>query len=162
VQIGVSVVAVVVKTECLTLTVVVTLFQCREKDAKEEERVAIKFCCKVDFSATKTVELIEKACGDAALSRTTIFEWHKWFREGREPVKDDGCSGQPTTSPTDDNIAAVDEMVKEDQNVTSRLLSDTLTIPKTVVLQILREDLKKRKLCSRFAPHTLTQEQMDK
>ena len=60
-QIGVSVVAVVVKTECLTLTVVVTLFQCREKDAKEEERVAIKFCCKVDFSATMTVELIQKA-----------------------------------------------------------------------------------------------------
>jgi len=50
--------------------------------------VAIKFCCKVDFSATKTVELIQKAYGDAALSRTTIFEWHKWFREGTESVND--------------------------------------------------------------------------
>ena len=43
--------------------------------------MAIKLCCKVDFSATKTVELIQKAYGDAALSRT-IFEWHKRFREG--------------------------------------------------------------------------------
>ena len=51
-QIGVSVVAVVVKTECLALTVVVTLCQCCEMDVKEE-RVAIKFCCKVDFSVTK-------------------------------------------------------------------------------------------------------------
>jgi len=85
VQIGVSVVAVVVKTERLALTVVVTLCQCREMDIKEEQRVAIK----VDFSATKTVELIQKAYGDAALSRTTIFEWHKRFREGRESVKDD-------------------------------------------------------------------------
>jgi len=57
----------------------------------------IKFCCKVDFSATKTVELIQKAYSDAALSRTTIFEWHKQFREGSESVKDDECSGRPTS-----------------------------------------------------------------
>ena len=57
-QIGVSVVAVVVnKTERLALTVVVTLCQCREIDVKEEQHVAIKFCCKVDFSAAKTVEI---------------------------------------------------------------------------------------------------------
>ena len=112
-------------------------------DVKEEQRVAIKFCCKVDFSATKTVELIQKAYGDAALSRTTIFEWHKRFREGRESVKDDERSGRPTTSRTDDTIAAVDKMVKEGRKVTSRLIADTLGIPKTVVLRILREDLKK-------------------
>jgi len=82
VQIGVSVVAVVVKTEQLALTVV-TLWQCHEIDVKEEQCVLIKFCCKVDFSATKAVVLIQKAYGDAALSRTTIFEWHKQFREGR-------------------------------------------------------------------------------
>ena len=115
--------------------------------------MAIKFCCKVDFSGTKTVELIQKAYGGAVSSRTTIFEWHKRFREGRESVKDDERSGRPTTSRTDDNIAAVDNMVKEDGNVTSRLIADTLGIPKTVVLRILREDLKKQKLCSRFIPH---------
>ena len=67
-QIGVSVVAVVARTECLTLTVVVTLCQCREMDVKDEQCVAIKFCCKVYFSATKTEELIQKAYGDAALT----------------------------------------------------------------------------------------------
>jgi len=68
VQIGLSVVAVVVKTERLALTIVVTLYQCREMDVKEEQRVAIKFCCKVDFSATNAVGLIQKVYGDAALS----------------------------------------------------------------------------------------------
>ena len=53
-QIGIGVVAVVVKTERLAPTVVVTLCQCREMDVKEEQRVVIKFCCKVDFSGTKT------------------------------------------------------------------------------------------------------------
>jgi len=66
VQISVSVVAVVVKTERLALTVLVTLCQSREMDVKKEQRVAIKFCCKVDFSTTKTMELIQKAYDDAA------------------------------------------------------------------------------------------------
>jgi len=141
VQIGVGVVAVVVKTECLALTVVVTLCHCHEMDVKKEQCVAIKFCCKVDFSATKAVEVIQNAYSDAAFSRTTIFVWHKRFREGRESVKDDQRSGLPTTSRTDD-IATVNKMVKEDRNVMSQLIVDTLSIPKTVVLQILREDLK--------------------
>jgi len=46
VKIGVSVVAVVVKTERLALTAVVILYQCREMDVKEEQRLAIKFCFK--------------------------------------------------------------------------------------------------------------------
>ena len=75
-QIGFSIFAVFVKKERLLLTVVVTPCQCREMDVgKEEQRVVIKFCCKVDFSATKTVELIQKAYGDAALSRATIFDF---------------------------------------------------------------------------------------
>jgi histone-lysine N-methyltransferase SETMAR len=143
VQIGISVVAIVVKTERLTLTAVVTLCQCCEMDVKEEQCVVIQFCCKGDFSATKTVELIQKAYSDAALSQTTIFEWHKRFREGRESVKDDERSGWPTTSQTDDNITAVNKMVKENRKVMSRLIADTLGIPKTLALQILREDLKK-------------------
>ena len=58
-------------------------------------------------------------------------------------MKEDKCSGRPTTSRTDDNIAAVDKMVKEDRKVTSQLIADTLSIPKTGVLRILKEDFKK-------------------
>ena len=76
-------------------------------------------------------------------------------------MKDDERSFRPTTSRTDDNIATVDQMFKEDRKVTSRSIVDKLGIPKTVVARILREDLKKQKLCSRFFPHALTREQMD-
>jgi len=36
------------------------------------------------------------------------------------------------------------------------MIAESLKIPKTVVLQILKEDLGKRKLCARFVPHSLT------
>ena len=75
-------------------------------------------------------------------------------------MKDDERSGRPTTSQTNDNIAAVDKMVKEDRKVMYRLIADTLGIPKTVVLRILRGDLKKQKLCSRLVLHSVTREQV--
>jgi hypothetical protein len=57
VKIGIGVHQVVVKTERLAPTVVGTLCQCRVMDVKEEQCVAIKFSCKVNFSAAKTVNL---------------------------------------------------------------------------------------------------------
>ena len=73
----------------------------------------LNFAVNSIFSATKTVERIQKAYGDVALSWTTIFEWHRRYREGRESVKDDERSGRPTTYRTDDNIAGVTKWSKK-------------------------------------------------
>ena len=54
-------------------------------------------------------------------------------------------------------------MVKEDRNVTSRSIADTIGIPKAVVLWILREDLKKRQHLGHSAANIrqfLTQKQV--
>jgi hypothetical protein len=42
------------------------------------------------------------------------------------------------------------------------MIAESLNIPKTVVLWILKEDLGKRKLCACFVPHSLTPEQRAK
>jgi hypothetical protein len=36
------------------------------------------------------------------------------------------------------------------------MTAESLNIPKTIVLWILKEDLGKRKLCARFVPHSST------
>jgi hypothetical protein len=41
------------------------------------------------------------------------------------------------------------------------MIPESVNIPKTVVLWILKEDLGKRKLCARFVPHSLTPEQRE-
>jgi len=41
------------------------------------------------------------------------------------------------------------------------MTEESLNIPKTVLLRILKEDLGKRKLCARFIPHSLTPEQRE-
>jgi hypothetical protein len=41
------------------------------------------------------------------------------------------------------------------------MIAESLNIPKTVVLRILKEDLGKRMLCAHFVPHSLTPEQRE-
>jgi histone-lysine N-methyltransferase SETMAR len=41
------------------------------------------------------------------------------------------------------------------------MIAESLNIPKTVVLPILKKDFGKRKLCVRFVPHSLTPEQRE-
>ena len=54
-----------------------------------EQRNAIKFCVKLNKSDTETSASLTKTYGDATLSRTVVFKWHKAFKEGRENVEDD-------------------------------------------------------------------------
>jgi len=56
---------------------------------KFEQRCAIKFCVKLDESATVTYEQLQRANGEHSLSRAQVFRWHKSFLEDREQVEDE-------------------------------------------------------------------------
>ena len=75
------------------------------------------------------------------------------MRNGREPVEDDEGCDHPKSTVTEVNIAAVTDLVINDNQIASRMIAEPLNIPKPVVLRILKEDLRKRELCTRFV-HT--------
>ena len=125
-----------------------------------EQRVAIKFCFKAGLSATETLVLVQKAYGNEDLNRSNVFGWYSRFRVGRELV-DDERVGRPKSTRNEVNTAAVADLVKIDCRIASRMIAESLDIPKTVVLRILKEDLGKRKLCASFVPHSLTPEQRE-
>ena len=52
-----------------------------------EERYAIKFCFK--FGKNATYGMLQTAFRPSCMSRASVFEWHKRFKEDRETVKDD-------------------------------------------------------------------------
>jgi len=47
-----------------------------------EEWYAIKFCVKLNKSATETFASLTKADGDATVLRTVVFKWHRDSKEG--------------------------------------------------------------------------------
>jgi hypothetical protein len=56
-------------------------------------------------------------------------------------------------------IERVQQMLAQDWRVALRLMAEELGISKDTVHTIVREDLGKRKICSQFGPHKLTDEQ---
>ena len=83
-----------------------------------KQKINLKFLVRLGKTPTETFNSLQEVCGDATMSRTRIFEWHKRFREGREDVEDDPRSGRPTTSRTNKNV----ERVREKCAVTAALL----------------------------------------
>jgi hypothetical protein len=122
-------------------------------DGGNEQRFATQFCFKAGLSATETLVLVQKAYGNEALNRSNVFRWYSRFREGKELVEDEERGDRPKSTRT------VAYLVKNDHRIASRMIAESLNIPKTVVLRILKEDLGKRKSCARFVPHPLTPEQ---
>ena len=59
-----------------------------------EERYAIKFCFKHRKNATETYGRLQTAFRPSCMSRASVFEWHKRFKEARESVRDDGSCGR--------------------------------------------------------------------
>ena len=130
-------------------------------DAWNEQRVTITFCFKAGLSATGTLVLAQKAYGNEAMNHSNDFRCYSRFRDGRELIEDDERGGHPKSTRTEVNIAPVADLVKNDRRIASRMIAESSTIPTTVVLRILEEDLGKRKLCARFVPHSLTPEQRE-
>jgi hypothetical protein len=105
--------------------------------------------------------LVQKAYGNEVLNQSNVFRWYSQFRDGSELVEDAERSGRPKLTRTELNITAVADLVKNDHRIASRMLAESLMIPKTVVLRILKEDFGKIKLCACFFPHCLTHEQRE-
>ena len=68
---------------------------------------AIKFCVKLNKSATETFTSVTEAYGDATVSSTMVFKWHKASKEVRENNEDDRRSGRPISSTNDQNVEVV-------------------------------------------------------
>ena len=79
---------------------------------------------KLNKSATETFAALTEAYGDATLSRTMVFKWHKAFKEGRENVEDDPHSGIPISSTNDQNVEVVQAVMAKDRRLNVRMIAE--------------------------------------
>ena len=105
-----------------------------------EQRYAIKFCVKFNKSATEKFSSLTEACGDATLSRTMVFKWHKAFKEGGEN-EDDPHSGRPISSTNDQNVEVVRAVMAKDRRLSVRMIAEETGFNKNAAHRILTEYL---------------------
>jgi hypothetical protein len=127
-----------------------------------EQRLTIKFCYKPGKIATETLQMVNAAYGDQALSCSKVFRWYGRFHDGREDSDDDPSSGGPTECRKDNNDEKISQLLIQNHPISLRTLADEVNIGKDTVRKIVVEDLRKRKICSSFVPQSLTPEQEER
>nr|CAH7754411.1 unnamed protein product [Callosobruchus chinensis] len=106
--------------------------------------------------------MVKKAYGDAALSKTRVYEWFSRFKNGEMSTGDQPRPGRPSTSRNDENIEIINALVREDRRRTIDQLCEMSGISWSSVQRILSEDLHMRRVAAKFVPRLLTGEQKER
>ena len=123
-----------------------------------EQRTNIKFLVKLGKSGNKIREMLVQVHGDNAMKKTAVYKWVKPFSEGRKSVTEEERSGRPATNRTEENIANVHQIVRENRRLTVSSIAEQVDMDKETVRKILTEDLDMRKVCAKMVPKELTEE----
>ncbi|GFW60598.1 uncharacterized protein TNCV_569441 [Trichonephila clavipes] len=86
------------------------------------------------------------------------FEWHQPFREGRESIEDNKCSGRPQTYRTAENIERISEAVRKNRLQT---MAESVGVSSATYQQILTKDLNMHKTCQHIVPCMLNNQSTD-
>jgi len=75
----------------------------------KEQRTCLKFCFLLGKTPTESLEMLQEAFKEQALSRARVFEWFSRFKKGDLSIEDQPCSGRPSSSRNDENITKIHE-----------------------------------------------------
>ena len=128
-------------------------------DQKTEIRSYIK--CRIRLNRVSK-QIFNELCsiyGPQTISMRTVFRVVKAFKAGKFSVKDNTLTGRPKTSVTKANIAAVKIVVEQDARLSVKDIASCTGISEGSVQTILKKRLNLRKVCARWVPHLLIEEQ---
>ena len=123
---------------------------------REYFRAMILYDFKCGLNESQTLERLTQAFGDLAPSRATVFRCFAECKRGQTSLKDKERSGRPTSVVTEENISAVEALIKADPHRTYKDIEGALGISLPSVSTILHQHLRVRKISSRWAPHHLS------
>ena len=104
------------------------------------------------------VRLVQ-AWGSNAPSDHTIFNCFREFQRNKFRVQDAPRSDRPSTSPTEQTIDALRKIIEDDPHSTYQQIEAIVGITSTTINSIIHDYLNLRKVCARWVPHTLIDDQ---
>lgn len=127
----------------------------------EEQRSFIKIQFARNVSVQEITCQLSEACGHNALKERAVRKWVSRFRDGECSTADLPRSGRPVSALLPESVTAVEEKMTVDRRWTCEELSSELGISEKSIHRILTDELKMSKICARWVPHCLNQEQKD-
>jgi len=132
-----------------------------EKADVKEQSICIKFCFRLNKTATETYRMLKEAFGEQALSQARTFEWFQHFKDGWESVEDRKHSGRPSTCTTPEMNAKVHEIILEDRRHTIHDVCNRVGLSYGSCQRILADELNLRRIATKFVPRLLDNDQRD-
>ena len=114
-----------------------------------EQSACIKFCFNLGKTATECYEMLKTAFGEQTMGHSEPFQWFSRFKASRTSTDDYERSGRPVSS----------QIIREDRRRTINEVSMLLGISHGTCNNILTEDLKMRRVASKFVPRPLSVDQ---
>ena len=65
----------------------------------------------------ETIQMVNAAYGDQALSRSNVFRWYERFRDGREDIEDRPGSGRPSECRNDNNVGKISQLLLQNRHL---------------------------------------------
>ena len=103
--------------------------------------------------------MLQTAFESSCMNRASIFEWHKRFKEGRESVRDDEECGRSKDVRTPELICQIKNFMDKDRRESTETISAQFDVSVGTVHIIIREELKMWKICAKFVPRVLREDQ---
>ena len=124
-----------------------------------EQRVYCKIGAQLGFPPKEIHADLQNVYRKGALKYATVCKRVSRFNDGWESIENDPRVGRPVSVLTEKNVATVKTLIEEDAHYTMQEIEQISGIHLSSVLKILREQLGLRKICARWVPHLLTDEQ---
>ena len=106
--------------------------------------------------------MLQTAFGPSCMNRASVFEWHKRFKEDRESVRDDERCGRSKEVRTLELIGQIKNFMDKDCRVSIETICAQFDVGVGTLLTIIREELKMRKICAKFVPRVLRDDQKER
>jgi len=119
-----------------------------------KQRICIKFCFKIEKTATETYQLLQWVIHKCL---TGFVE----LKKVEPPLKATPHSGRPSTLRNEEMIAKVRTFVHNNRRLTVREIADDCGICVGSCEAILTDDLHIKRVCAKFVPRLLTDDQRE-
>ena len=140
----------------------ISKMQSGRKDTLEEQ-YAIKFSFKLGKNDTTEMDgMLQTAFRPSCMNRASVFEWHKRFKEGRKSVRDDEGCGRSKEARTPELIGQIKNFMDKDHRVSIETISAQFDVSMGTVHPIIHEELKMQKICAKFVPRVLREDQKER
>ena len=109
-----------------------------------------------------TYGMLQTAFRPSCMNRTSVFEWHERFKEGRVSVTVDERCERSKEVRTPELVCQIKNFMDKDRRVSIETISAQFDVSVGTVHTIIPEKLKMRKICVKFVSRVLREDQKER